>query len=347
MKYAEQILTMSACVALSACVGDAGVTEPPMGGGQRNQPGSCLTNKLNEAWKNAQLFGQRTQPVKCPYTVDVPNQNIVFSADLKGPKQTIYAGSGAELGPIYSTLEPYPVAVVQRIPAYWQDDPNVTSNRTLTFNGNYQSAHYPPGGPGPWSHDSGTVLVDQTTYGPATAFVTMSGSARLTPGYMVLPYAPINQTFADFRAVTDVDTNAYQFSWNVDGTTLPASDSARLRTTFSTPGVHHVTAFAMNAAGGVDTITSAVTVQLGITINGPLSVTQNSTGTYSATVGAGGASPYTYQWKKNGSAVGTGATYTYFAARCGIVTITVDITDVHGYIGHGSTDVQTVRGTCA
>lgn len=100
---ARALAIVAVCGVLSACVGDS-VTEVGKGGGLHNSPGSCTTGKLNNAWSQAQLSGQRTQPVNCPYTVDVPNENIVFSADLKGPKQTIYAGSGAELGPIYSQL---------------------------------------------------------------------------------------------------------------------------------------------------------------------------------------------------------------------------------------------------
>lgn len=167
MRRALGPMAIAACVAFAACNGDS-VVRPPMGGGQRNQPGSCAVGTLDAAWRNAQIKGEITQPVKCPYTVDIPNQNITFSADIKGPKETVYAGSGAELGPVYSTIDPG-VIVMGQLSAYWQDDPNVSTNRTLTFTGNYQAGHYPVGGPGPWSHDSGTVTSDQK---PPTAPLT-------------------------------------------------------------------------------------------------------------------------------------------------------------------------------
>lgn len=328
---------------LPACVGDS-VTEVGKGGGMRNQPGSCSTGPLNNAWTNARLSGNRTQPVKCPYQVDVTNQNIVFSASLYGPKETNSVNGYATLWPIKSTLDGWVVVASQN--RNWRDDPNLSTGRTLEFTGSYQAAHYPPGGPGPWSHDSGTVDVFFTSYGTASAYITLSGSARVSPGYLVVPTNVVAQTPADFRATTDVDTNAYDFSWTVDGSPVSANNDAMLTTNFSLPGTHLVTAYATNSSGGVDTISASVTAHLNVTINGPLTLDLTFGATYSVTVGAGGAPPYSYQWRKNGSAVGTGSTYLYRASKCGITTLTVDLTDSAGQTGRGEIEVQTTGGGC-
>lgn len=198
MTYSARVIALCAGLFLGACTGDSAV-EPPLGGGQRNQPGNCATGALNDAWRNARLSGNRTQPVRCPYTVDLVDQAIVFSADLFGPKETTRSDGFATLWPIRSTLDGWVVVNTQTKP--WRDDPNVTTNRMLTFTGNYIAAHYPLGGPGPWSHDSGTVEVPYTNYGPAHAFITLSGSARMTPGYLVTPSRVLVQTAATFRAV--------------------------------------------------------------------------------------------------------------------------------------------------
>jgi hypothetical protein len=328
---------------LSACVGDA-ITEPPKGGGIRNQPGSCSTGALNTVWTNARLNGNRTEPVKCPYQVDYTNQIIVFSASLYGPKQTTDPNGSATLNPIKSNLDG--VVVVATQSRYWHDDPNLSTGRTLEFTGDYWAAHYPAGGPGPWSHDSGTVDVFQTYYGTGSAYITLSGSARVSPGYLVVPPSVIAQAPADFRATTDVDTNAYDFAWRVDGSAVTGNNDARLTTTFSLPGTHQVTAFATNSAGGVDSITATVTAHLNITVNGPLTLNKGSGATYSVTIGAGGLTPYTYQWRKNGSVVGTSATYRYAALNCGIVVLTVDVTDSGGHTGTGQLEVETTGGGC-
>jgi hypothetical protein len=327
---------------LCACVGDS-VVQPPKGGGVRNQPGSCATGALNSAWTNARLSGNRTLPVKCPYQVSYVNQGITLGAELFGPKETTSLNGSATLGPVRSTLDNWTVAASQS--QYWGDDPNNSSGRRLVFNVNYQGGHIPAGGPGPWSHDSGTVIVDGTVYGQAHAYLTLSGSALTAPGYLVVPGQVVAGIPSQLRAVTDVDTNSYTFSWNVDGTGVAYND-ARLTTTFATPGTHQVTAYATNAAGGVQTISSTVSVALNVSFGGSSSAKPGASVTYSAIIGSGGTAPFSYQWLLNGGQVGTGSTYRYtFGAHC-TATLQLNVTDAAGHSGSNSSDLYLIDPNC-
>jgi len=326
---------------LSACVGDS-VVQPPTQGGLRNQPGSCVTGALNTAWGSARLSGQRTRPVKCPYQVDYVNQTITLAAELFGPKATTSLNGSATLGPIRSNLDFFTVAPSQW--QYWGDDPNNTDGRRLVFTVNYLAGHYPGGGPGPWSHDSGTVIVDGTTYGQAQAYITLSGSALTAPGYLIAPYSTIAGYQYQFRAVTDVDTNAYDFAWSVDGTSVGNND-ADFATTFATAGTHQVTAYATNSAGGVQTMSTTLSVALNVNITGNVSAKPGGIITYGAVV-SGGTSPYSYQWYRNGGPVSTASTYRYtFGTEC-TALLELYVTDGAGHSGSVSEDLYLIDPNC-
>lgn len=338
------VLTLSAgmTLLLVACLGDS-ISQIGKGGGIANSPGACATGPLNSAWTNTRLSGNRTLPVKCPYKVDVVGQSIALAAEVFGPKATTSINGFGTLGPVRSTLAFFSVA--PSVSAYWQDDQNNVDGRRMTFYTNYQAGYYPAGGPGPWSHDSGTVTVDNTTYGQAQAYITLSGRADAAPGYIVVPSAIVAGNAALFRAVTSVDTSAYAFSWSVDGASV-ANDDARLLTALATPGSHQLTAYATNAAGGVETMAATFNVELNVTFNGNRSAKPGYAVTYSAVIGAGGTAPYSYQWLLNGAQVGSGASYQYtFGSSCS-AQLQLNTTDAGGHAGSSVSTLYLIDPTC-
>jgi hypothetical protein len=326
--------TLGAVAFLLVACGDIGVG---LGGGARNNPYTCSIGQLNDAWHSARITGDRVQPARCPYQVEVPNQFTAFAANVFAPQETVNATGWAELQNIHSTFDN--VVLVPYTYAYWELDPNVSTGLIATLTGNYQAAHY-PAGQGPWSHDSGVVDVPITNYGQASAFITLSGSAEANPVIVAQPARIVAQAPATFRAITDVDTNAYDFAWSVDSVAVDSSNNAQLTTTLSMPGPHRITVYATNATDvmPVDTI---VTAELNVTVSGPANISLNTAASYGVVFGAGAVAPFTYQWSKNGVVVGTGATYSYFARTCGTVILTVSVSDAAGHTGRGGMSVTT------
>lgn len=340
-RAAYLVYSASVALYLSACNGDS-VTRYPSRGGLRNQPGNCVIGKLNDAWSSARLSGQQTLPVKCPYQVTVENQSITFAAELFGPKATTSLNGSATLGPVRSTLEFFTVIPSQT--QYWGDDPNNSDGRRLVFTANYLAGHIPAGGPGPYAHDSGTVIVDGTYYGQAQAFVTTSGSAEVAPGYLIVPSSIIAGDPYPFRAVTDVDTNAYDFAWSVDGTNVGNND-ADFATAFATAGTHQVTAYATNTGGGVQTLSAMFTVALNAIITGNVSAKSGGSVTYGAVI-SGGTAPYSYRWYRDGSQVSTASTYRYtFGTQC-TAQLQLDVTDAAGNSGSVAEDLYLIDPSC-
>ena len=287
---------------LNACVGDS-VTVPPSGGGQRNQPYGCSVGALTNSWTQARLNGNRDLPERCPFLVDAPT-TVDFAASLYGPKETTPASGGATLNGIRSVYDQHTVVGSQN--RYWFDDPNVSTGRTLQFTGGYFAGYFVPGGQQPWSHDSGSVTAD-THYGPAEAFITMSGAARVFGGDLLVSGNAATGALAAFRAYTDVDTNAYKFSWRIDGVSIKNND-ADLTYTFWKPGNHEVIAFASYLTG-VDTIRKTVWADFVASVSGPAQVSPYESNTWSAAI-PGGYPPYTYQWYIDNNPAGTGSSIT-------------------------------------
>jgi hypothetical protein len=330
-----------AAFGLVGCVGDNAVS-PGKGGGVKNNPGSCVIGPADNVWGPVHLSGDRTQPSKCPYKVDYQNQRIEFVANLYGPSDLVYRDGSATLGPIKSTQDGFTVLPSQ--PQYWSDDPAVYGGLTLQFTGGYIAAHYV--GVGPWATDSGPVVVDRTNRGPATAFLTLTGTSYTSNPYVATNGGIYVQAPTTLRAVTSVDTNSYHFSWRVDGQDVPGNDDALLGYTFGLPGNHDVTAFASYQTG-VETIHASVYSAMVVRINGPQSMDPDAgAGHWDAYI-PGGYPPYTYQWYVDGSPGSTASYLERFFDPTTSHDISVTVRDSHGFT---ATDVITVittaGGTC-
>ena len=247
-----------------------------------NSPGKCSIGAASAAWVNARLSGNRTLPVDCPYKVNVVNQFINFAADLFGPKSTnSQYGPGGVLGPIISLLDN--TSVMPSVGAYWSQDPAVSTGLVMIFSsGSYAAGHYPAGGPGPWSNDSGRVQVFGATTGIALAFVQLSGRATVAPGYLVVPSEVVAMVATPFRAVTAVDTSSFNFLWQVDGVSVSSPNDADFASTWSLAGPHQVRVLATHA-GGTDTIATSVMAKLNIALFGSSVVTTGCPVEYMAT----------------------------------------------------------------
>ncbi|MHB0949017.1 MAG: hypothetical protein ACYC4J_08155 [Gemmatimonadaceae bacterium] len=324
---------------LLACNGDS-ITQYPSRGGYSNQPGTCSVGPANDAWRNARLTGNREQPVKCPYTVVMPT-DIPFTASAYGPKEMTNPNSSGTLGPVYSLISNQ--IVMSSVSAYWHDDPLVSSNREMTFNQQYFAGSLAPG-VGPWTHDSGSVVIDGTVYGSARAYVTLSGSVQSFAGSVLPPSRVIAGQALAFQAKTAVDTNAYSFSWSVDGTGYAGTDDADFVVTLPTAGSHQVTALATTGDGRVQPMTTTVIAELNVGMSGAFSGKPGSQTTLNAVVSAGNGS-YSYEWSLNGTVVGTGPSFNYGFGSCAD-SLHLRVTDSAGNSGYNDAVLRAVDPMC-
>lgn len=290
------------------------------------------------------MSGQRDLPKKCPFLVDYA-YNVDFAATLYGPKETTPSSGGAYLDGVWSLYDHFPVVPNQF--RYYSDDPFVSSNRTLQFVGFYLAGYVLPWLEYPWSHDSGTVTAD-SYYGPAKAFITMSGGNRVQGANLSqLLVAPTITTGSatSIRALTQVDTNAYDFLWRVDGVDV-ANNDAILGYTFSTPGNHDVIAFASYLTG-VDTVRATVYAAFVVNIAGPTVVDPNAgLARWDANI-PGGFPPYSYQWYFDGVPVTTASFYEQGFGPSELHTLSLTASDSHGFSASTSLNIQTTAGgTC-
>lgn len=317
-------LALAAAVMTAACVGDAAVITGK-GGGQHNTPYNCATGALDNAWRNARLSGDQTDP-PCPYHVYM-TEDVNFAGNVYGPKATTSLGGDVTLNTIRSVYDGVPV--VSSMWQDWGDDPNNSDGRMVQFRSSYTAGYVRPDlGEAPWSHDSGTVTVTATSYGTANAYIAMTGSNDAFANLIVGPGGAAVGQAVPFRAYPAADTNAYtSYAWQVDGASVPGS-GAVLDYAFSQDGNHTVTSLItdLDTTYTVNHSVKAYTV----TISGPSSVQPFATCTWSGSA-SGGTSPYSYSWSAIGaSQSGQYFDYTNDAVDGSSFTIQLTVTDGTG-----------------
>src|SRR5947208_581486 len=168
--------------------------------------------------------------------------------------------------------------------------------------------------------DQFTVVVSN-----AAGSVTSRAAALTVNAVLVAPTIttqPASQTVtAGQRAaftVTATGTAPLSYQWQKNGTTIGAATAASYTTpaTTASDNGHQFTVVVSNAAGSVTSKAAALTVNAApvaptITTQ-PASQTVTAGQTATFTVTATGTAPVSYQWQKNGTAIGgaTAASYT-------------------------------------
>lgn len=79
-------------------------------------------------------------------------------------------------------------------------------------------------------------------------------------------------------------------------------------------------------------------------ISGPTLVVKGTSHTWTSSI-TGGTSPYTYSWKKNGTAVGSSASYTSTTSTCGPFTLSLTVTDSQTHTASASFGVDVTGGS--
>ena len=98
------------------------------------------------------------------------------------------------------------------------------------------------------------------------------------------------------------------------------------------------------SAAATINVSAASAVPPNVVIGGPISVVKNTSHTWTSTV-TNGTTPYTYQWKRSGTAVGTGSSYTGTTTVCGPFTLTLTVTDASARTAGASFDVDVTGGS--
>jgi len=91
-------------------------------------------------------------------------------------------------------------------------------------------------------------------------------------------------------------------------------------------------------------VTAVASLPLSAVIGGPTSVVKGTSRTWTSTI-TNGTAPYTYQWKRNGTAVSTSASFTGTATVCGPFTLTLTVTDAQAHTAAASFDVDVTGGS--
>jgi pimeloyl-ACP methyl ester carboxylesterase len=107
-----------------------------------------------------------------------------------------------------------------------------------------------------------------------------------------------------------------------------------------------------NVSAGIDGYSAASTIivtavtgpPLSVVISGPTGVVKGTSHTWTSTV-ANGTAPYSYQWKRNGTAVATSASFTGTTTVCGPFTLTLTVTDAQAHTATASFDVDVTGGS--
>jgi len=185
-----------------------------------------------------------------------------------------------------------------------------------------------------------------TRYGQAEGRVVVTGGVRShtqldqgaldVPGYLEWVYP------ANIRAISQLDTNSYGWSWLVDGTPVSNPD-ARIVVQLS-PGSHTIKALAMMADQLVDTMSATVFVHLSAAISGPSQVAPYESNTWSAAIPAG-SPPYSYEWWDGGNYLGSDGEVTLsFTPAPSTHLLEVHVTDSQG--NTGTTSYQVTVTSC-
>jgi hypothetical protein len=149
-----------------------------------------------------------------------------------------------------------------------------------------------------------------------------------------------------FTSSVSGGTSPYSYQWYLDNSLVLTATGASWTYTPSSAGSHTVYLKVTDAVNAT-TISNSVPV----TVNGPLSVhiLPNSatldavqSQLFNSTV-SGGTPSFVYQWYLNGSAVATGASWTFGPSSAGYYTVYLNVTDAVGAVAKSNTATVTVN----
>lgn len=343
---------------LSGCGDDGSVTMPPKGGTPiKPNPFSCFVGPSQDpvygiAARNARWSGNLVKALSpdnasCPYAVKFAGEQLYAGVQTNMPYGSL-ASNDRNLT-FHGLLSKWTLTqVMPGSTKIWTTDPSNSDLMIAEFDNSYTAAVTdlradPSSNQYTFAYDSG--LVDgSTSYGFAQARVIVTGTAVGGSGYIVVPSSVTTANPTLLRAVTVTDTNSYRFSWLVDGQD-PQNPDAQLTTSLSSlPGYHDVYAFARRADNTVDTLHASVYSTFVVSISGPSSVPPYTQYTWSSVI-PGGYPPYSYQWTRDGTVVGTAANYTTTFAPSQQHTIALNVTDSHGFTASSSIVVTSTAST--
>jgi hypothetical protein len=188
--------------------------------------------------------------------------------------------------------------------------------------------------------------VPGSIFGTAKGYATLPATVNPS-AHVVSPSGPtpLARTVT-FVNSTAVDTGHFVYAWEVDGASVAGVSGARLTRTFSNPGAHTVVSRARYADNTEVVSSTVVNAQLIVGIDGPLSLSTGSTGSWAVAGDPGGTGPYTYEWRVNGSVEGMDSHFQWAAPSPGYHTISLQVTDASGVTNASAIGVHVSEANC-
>jgi len=186
---------------------------------------------------------------------------------------------------------------------------------------------------------SGTYTVQVTQ-----SFCTGLGSATSTNTVVTvnpMPAATItgstNLCTGDTITLSANTGTGLTYQWQVGGTNISGQTASQLTVTSAGNYTVKVTKTGCTTTSAVQTVNLRTLPSASVSAGGPTTFCAGSSVLLTGNTGAG----YTYQWKKNGTAIGSATSSTYSADSSGTYTLT--ITDSIGCRGTSSSTAVTVN----
>ena len=176
------------------------------------------------------------------------------------------------------------------------------------------------------------------------ARTTPVNSVSITPASVSIAIAKTVQLSAQAKDVLGNVVTGRTTTWTSASPAIATVNSAGL-VTGAQVGTTTVTASIDGYSSATSiAVTAVVLLPLKVVIGGPTNVVKGTSRTWTSTV-TNGTAPYTYQWKRNGTAVSTSASFTGTTSVCGPFTLTLTVTDAQANTATASFDVDVTGGT--
>jgi glucose/arabinose dehydrogenase len=121
-------------------------------------------------------------------------------------------------------------------------------------------------------------------------------------------------------STTPTSSGSFTYQWEKDGNPIPGASAPTYSIAAVSAGdAGSYTAVVTGSCGTVETNPAILTVNSSVTASAPASATVCTGSPASFSTSAGGTGPYTYQWRKNGNAIGgaTSSSYTIASVASG------------------------------
>jgi len=250
-----------------------------------------------------------------------------FAVSLRAPASSVTGSAIFKIRNINSALEYFEAKA-------WGYDPEDGNKKLVAFQDSYSAGDFKSPNSGD-SRPVDTAYAEVTVlpFSTATNYAILPGNVQdsaMTSTTVVGETTVYRGYENTWVSQPGLDTIQYAYQWRVDGSPIGGENGSRYGTSFGTTGNYVLSVINTRSDLTADTLYKNISVvgpPITATILGGSEVLPNIGSCYFYALASGGNGSYSYQWKKNGTPIGSDSPDLYVSTGTSDFTLSVTISE--------------------